>query len=281
MNDLESVGDFRNPQLTAWRRELGHDSASDGDFTFDDFIDIINPLQHIPVVSTLYRQISGDEISAPARVFGGTLFGGPSGFLSAVANVFFDEVAGQDIGETMIALVTGEDAAGEPQFAEGGDMAGGEKAMAAAAPVEAAAGPGMLTGQAALDALFNDLRGNAVPTTAQQHESAAGIPAGLPPAGREAAADMKSYPLPPRPSQPVNAASAPQSKDAETEAPAVTHPLLFAHNAGEADIAERMMQALDKYKAMARQQREVPRTEKDEDEARWRWADPLIGPGAR
>jgi hypothetical protein len=36
--------------------------------TFAEFLDIINPLQHIPVVSTIYRAITGDQIS-PGRVF--------------------------------------------------------------------------------------------------------------------------------------------------------------------------------------------------------------------
>ena len=31
-------------------------------FTLGDFLDIINPLQHIPVVSTVYRAITGDKI---------------------------------------------------------------------------------------------------------------------------------------------------------------------------------------------------------------------------
>ena len=33
-------------------------------FTFADFLDIINPLQHIPVLSTLYRHLTGDTIDA-------------------------------------------------------------------------------------------------------------------------------------------------------------------------------------------------------------------------
>ena len=35
--------------------------GNDG-FTFSDLMDIINPLQHIPVVSSIYRSLSGDEI---------------------------------------------------------------------------------------------------------------------------------------------------------------------------------------------------------------------------
>ncbi|MBT5663730.1 MAG: hypothetical protein HOJ06_00205, partial [Rhodospirillaceae bacterium] len=38
--------------------------------TFGDVLDIINPLQHIPVVSTLYRELTGDEISPGARMAG-------------------------------------------------------------------------------------------------------------------------------------------------------------------------------------------------------------------
>src|SRR3546814_6236130 len=78
MNDLEFVGDYRQPQLSARQRALGHDGSSAGDLTFGDFLDIINPLQHIPLVSTLYRAITGDEISPHARILGATLFGGRS-----------------------------------------------------------------------------------------------------------------------------------------------------------------------------------------------------------
>jgi hypothetical protein len=51
--------------------------------TFGDFLDVINPLQHIPVVSTVYRMITGDEIGMGARLAGGALYGGPLGFVAA------------------------------------------------------------------------------------------------------------------------------------------------------------------------------------------------------
>ena len=74
MLDLEFVGDYRQPQLTARQRALGHDGRSAGEFSFGDFLDIINPLQHIPIISSFYREITGDEISPHARVIGDTLF---------------------------------------------------------------------------------------------------------------------------------------------------------------------------------------------------------------
>lgn len=79
------------------------------DVTFNDFVDIVNPLQHIPIVSTIYRDITGDEIKPPARVMGGALYGGPIGAASAMANVIVEDQTGLDIGENLYAMVSGED----------------------------------------------------------------------------------------------------------------------------------------------------------------------------
>ncbi|MEH6629414.1 MAG: hypothetical protein V7776_01225 [Halopseudomonas aestusnigri] len=79
------------------------------EFGFLDFLDIINPLQHIPVVSSIYREITGDELKPTARVFGGMLFGGPSGFVSAIANSIVEETTGKDIGANILEAFLGPD----------------------------------------------------------------------------------------------------------------------------------------------------------------------------
>ncbi len=76
-------------------------------FTFGDFIDIINPLQHIPVVSTVYRQLTGDDLDPGSRIGGGTLFGGPIGLVASLINVLVDETTGKDVGEQVLALFDG------------------------------------------------------------------------------------------------------------------------------------------------------------------------------
>lgn len=81
----------------------------DDGFSFNDLIDIVNPLQHIPVVSTFYRETTGDEISAAPRVMGSTLFFGPLGFAGALANVVIEENTGMDIGEHMTSWVAPDD----------------------------------------------------------------------------------------------------------------------------------------------------------------------------
>ena len=74
-------------------------SRTDGNLTFWDFLDIINPLQHIPGISFLYRAVTGDEIGSVAKIAGGTLFGGPLGAASSLIDVAVDVSTGKDIGE--------------------------------------------------------------------------------------------------------------------------------------------------------------------------------------
>ena len=84
----------------------GHAKHSDdSDFTFDDLLSIVNPLQHIPVVSTLYRSLTGDTIKPFERIVGDTLYGGVWGGVSAVANVVYQEATGKDFGQTVLDFV--------------------------------------------------------------------------------------------------------------------------------------------------------------------------------
>lgn len=308
MHDLEVTGIHTGlpPGAGEGPRYVGQPEL---DFTFGDFLDIINPLQHIPLVSNLYREITGDEISPHARILGGTLFGGASGFLGAVANVFYEEVAGEDVGETVMALFTGDDVTDEPQFAEDDGIVmpaaafdaetlpapletaaapGAAPAAAPAADAEAVlpeAAPGMLTGQEALDALFMDLSGGSQAPPAMPLAGAERQPMPLP--DRQGAAPAKSYALPPRhirvgPAAPEPVTAAPTAPPAVPSAqpPAAgddaVHPLLFAQEAGEGALADRMMQALDKYQAMS-QQRNRPAS--DEDKPAWK-ADPTLVPAS-
>jgi len=78
--------------------------GSDG-LTFFDVIDMVNPLQQIPLVGQLYRRFTGDEFDPGSRVVGGALYFGPIGAAAAVVNVAVDEATGKDIGEHMISMI--------------------------------------------------------------------------------------------------------------------------------------------------------------------------------
>ena len=94
-------------------------SLFDGEgFSFSEFLDLINPLQHIPVVSTIYRDLTGDEIGAGARVLGSAIFGGIPGIASSLVNLFIEDQTGKDIGEHALALFDSPGSAGETRLAD-------------------------------------------------------------------------------------------------------------------------------------------------------------------
>ncbi|NWH08176.1 MAG: hypothetical protein HXY22_05950 [Alphaproteobacteria bacterium] len=80
-------------------------------FDFDDLLDVLNPLQHLPVIGTLYRAITGDEITDGARLIGGTLYGGPVGGLATAADLAFEDATGDTLGDTVLGALIGTEAA--------------------------------------------------------------------------------------------------------------------------------------------------------------------------
>jgi hypothetical protein len=78
---------------------VNEQSRTSDNLTFWDFLDIINPLQHIPGISSLYRAVTGDEIGSVAKIAGSTLYGGPLGAASSLIDVAVDASTGRDIGE--------------------------------------------------------------------------------------------------------------------------------------------------------------------------------------
>jgi hypothetical protein len=77
--------------------------------SFGDLLDVINPLQHLPVISTLYREISGDKIGTPEKIAGDTLYGGLYGFFASLADTAFQAITGKNVGDTVLAFLTGDD----------------------------------------------------------------------------------------------------------------------------------------------------------------------------
>lgn len=160
-NSTGTQTSLRGPGGTEIGQQGGVDTA-DGEFSFDDLIDLVNPLHHIPVVGTLYRKITGDEIKAPAQVLGGLLFGGPVGLVASAANVIVEEASGGDLGDAAYALLFGPDETGEPDLAakDAGTPAGTPAGNSAGTPADIAvtnalstptdpAGPGAASGDPA------------------------------------------------------------------------------------------------------------------------------------
>ncbi|WP_114086551.1 hypothetical protein [Thalassospira profundimaris] len=86
----------------------------DDGFDFGDIIDVINPLQHIPVVGALYRELTGDQMGNGARIVGGGLFGGVFGLAGAAVDAAVEGFTGEDTGAHVLALFEGGDDAPDP-----------------------------------------------------------------------------------------------------------------------------------------------------------------------
>ena len=214
--------------------------APERELSFGDFLDVINPLQHIPIVGTIYRAITGDEISPAARIFGGFLFGGPLGFVTAIANAIFEEASGQDLGETVLAALVGDDTVPDVQTAQTPSANSATASLEAAAPkpdsqaLAAATATASttqnagdylgssenLTGQLALAAFVRDLRKSEHLAQTALATANPGVPVAI-------------------------QARAPDARLLDPRTMGATLPA--------SAFAERMLHALDKYQAIARE----------------------------
>lgn len=200
--------------------------GADG-FGFDDLLDVVNPLQHIPVVSSLYRWITGDEIAPAASVAGGALFGGPLGAAGAMAGIAVAEATGRDLGEHALALMFGdEDAGATPPVT---DLAGAPAGISPTDPAPPAA-PAAFLPLPAADRPAPQLAGVA-PAVQPTRAFAGGIPASDLPAVGAPVAFIPAV---------GSGAPDPSATGGGSESPV------------DAAIATQMMDALDKYEALVR-----------------------------
>lgn len=125
-------------ELRAARLE-GRTPEGEG-LSFNDLVDTLNPLQHIPVISEIYRGLTGDRISPQARIAGGTLYGGPIGLAATLASMAIAGGNGEaGVGDRLYAaLFTPENAADDaPVHIASADPAGTEVLAASRANAKA------------------------------------------------------------------------------------------------------------------------------------------------
>jgi hypothetical protein len=79
-----------------------------GEGFFHHLLDVINPLQHLPIIGTLYRAITGEHIGPVEKVMGDTLYGGLWGAASSVADLAFEGVTGKSLEDTVLGWFSHE-----------------------------------------------------------------------------------------------------------------------------------------------------------------------------
>jgi hypothetical protein len=110
------------PTVTVTAQAPSHETShfwAGSSFSFHDLLDVINPLQHIPIVAPIYRAITGDKIGNVARIVGDGLYGGPLGAASGALDVAVKEATGKDIGENVMDFVEGKSDKDAPAPAAG------------------------------------------------------------------------------------------------------------------------------------------------------------------
>jgi hypothetical protein len=125
--EVSDQGEFEVPAIITAASQFAAASASaravkpaQQSLGFDDLIDAINPLQHIPVVSSIYRAITGDDISPTAEIAGGALFGGIIGAVTSLADVVFTQATGKHFGDGILAWLGIGHSTSKTQFAATG-----------------------------------------------------------------------------------------------------------------------------------------------------------------
>lgn len=103
---------FGTANTTADARFFGEDGPG-----LSDLVDAVNPLQHIPFISTLYEEATGQVASPVSKLIGGALIGGPIGFLASLADVIFTQETGHSMGGAVVAALVGEEAPAATQIA--------------------------------------------------------------------------------------------------------------------------------------------------------------------
>ncbi|WP_214660587.1 hypothetical protein [sulfur-oxidizing endosymbiont of Gigantopelta aegis] len=77
-------------------------------FNFADVIDMVNPMQHMPVIAKYYREQTQDDASEGSRLVGGALFGalmgGVAGILTSMANSAIRHETQYDLGEQLLMV---------------------------------------------------------------------------------------------------------------------------------------------------------------------------------
>ncbi len=247
------VGRDVHARLAGTRPNADADSLpfwGDDGFGFDDVIDLVNPLQHIPIVNWIYRAITGDEIATGPRILGGALFGGgPLGagiaIATGAANAELTQRTGKDAGEHVLGMLGIESAAPATTVA------------AATQPMPVAQFPPAPTMVAEVEGLpwLPQPAATAAPAPSVQPApvpAAAVAPAAVPAmsaAQWQALTDSLSQ-------TPLPAASAPTVE--RPPAPQQAPPPAPHSEAQQqpADVAAAMLRALEKYEALGRERSE-------------------------
>jgi hypothetical protein len=97
------------PAPTGSASAVAKDADQPHESFFHHLLDVVNPLQHLPVIGTIYRAITGEHLDPVEKIAGDTLYGGLWGAVTSIADVAFEGITGKSFEDTALALFKGDD----------------------------------------------------------------------------------------------------------------------------------------------------------------------------
>jgi len=87
-----------------YKTDYNAPSKTEG-YQFEDVVDVVNPLHHLPIVGMVYRGLTNDTIHPMSQIIGGAIYGGPVGAVTGTANAISQIQTGKDLGDHAMSLV--------------------------------------------------------------------------------------------------------------------------------------------------------------------------------
>jgi len=83
---------------------LSNFSFGENGLELNDAFDSLNIVQHIPIVSAIYQDASGEDISAVSKLTGGYLYGGAVGLAFSALDLAIESYTGSSMNDTLASF---------------------------------------------------------------------------------------------------------------------------------------------------------------------------------
>lgn len=135
--ESEAATRVQTAQNVAQPSGKSSDFFGEDGLTFRDVLDAVNPLNHIPIVSDIFQSATGHQPSTASQLAGGTLIGGPVGFVASLATSIFEAATGNSPAKALYAALAGEETTQVASLAEEADTMAVASAASPANPPSA------------------------------------------------------------------------------------------------------------------------------------------------
>lgn len=100
---IESISEGSSAHTRGWH-SVQKPTHKIEEITFDDVVNAVNPLNHLPFISNLTAQ--EDRPSPVSRMLVGTLLGGVFGLVSSAVDIIFEDATGKGVVGNVVASIT-------------------------------------------------------------------------------------------------------------------------------------------------------------------------------